>query len=222
MSNYILIPGAGGAAWYWHRVVPLLQQAGHEAIAVDLPGADEQADLPEYAGQVVSAIGDRDDVVLVAQSLGGFTAPLVAAQVPVRALVLVNAMVPSPGETPGAWWENTRSLAARTAAAEQGGYGTEFDEAAYFLHDVPPEVVAAGATHQRPEAGAVFGSACDFDAWPSVPIRIVAGADDRFFPAGFQQTVARDRLGLEADVLPGGHLIALSQPVALATYLLGV
>ena len=67
----------------------------------------------------------------------------------------------------------------------------------------------------------MFGSACDFDAWPSVPIRVVAGADDRFFPAGFQQTVARDRLALEADVLPGGHLIALSQPVALATYLLG-
>ena len=220
-SNYILIPGAGGAAWYWHRIVPLLQQAGHEAIAVDLPGDDEQAGLPEYAGQVVSAIGDRSDVVLVAQSLGGFTAPLVAAQVPVRALVLVNAMVPLPGETPGAWWQNTGSLGARTAAAERGGYGTEFDEIAYFLHDVPPEVAAAGATHQRPEADAVFGSACDFDAWPSVPIRIVAGADDRFFPPGFQQTVARDRLGLEADVLPGGHLIALSQPVALATYLLG-
>jgi hypothetical protein len=45
--------------------------------------------------------------------------------------------------------------------------------------------------------------------WPSVPIRVVAGADDRFFPLGFQQTLARDRLGLEADVLPGGHLIAL-------------
>jgi len=36
---FVLIPGAGGAAWYWHRVVPLLQEAGHEAIAVDLPGS---------------------------------------------------------------------------------------------------------------------------------------------------------------------------------------
>jgi len=46
MSGYVMIPGAGGAAWYWHRVVPLLQQAGHEATAVDLPGDDNLAGLP--------------------------------------------------------------------------------------------------------------------------------------------------------------------------------
>jgi hypothetical protein len=220
LRTYVLIPGAGGAAWYWNRVAPLLQEAGHEAVAVDLPGDDERAGLPEYARLVVDAIGDRDDVVLVAQSLGGFTAPLVAAKVPVRGLVLVNAMIPVPGETPGAWWDNTGSVQARSAAAERGGYGTEFDEVAYFLHDVPPQIVAAGAEHQRPEAAAVFGSACDFGAWPPVPIRVVAGADDRFFPVEFQRTLARDRLGREAAVLPGGHLIALSQPAALASYLL--
>lgn len=81
MRTFVLIPGAGGAAWYWHRVVPLLQDEGHEAIAVDLPGADELAGLPEYTREVVNAIGDRVDVVIVAQSLGGFTAPLVAAKV---------------------------------------------------------------------------------------------------------------------------------------------
>src|SRR5258708_20375428 len=82
---FVLIPGAGGAAWYWHRVVPLLQEAGHEAIAVDLPGDDETAGLPEYTRLVVSAIGDRNDVVLVAQSLAGFTAPPVAPAPPLPA-----------------------------------------------------------------------------------------------------------------------------------------
>jgi pimeloyl-ACP methyl ester carboxylesterase len=222
MSTFVLIPGAGGAAWYWHRVVPLLQDAGHEAIAVDLPGNDEVAGLPEYTREVVNAIGDRVDVVIVAQSLGGFIAPLVSANVPVRALVLVNAMIPSPGETPGAWWENTGSLQASAVAPEQGGYGTEFDPAVYFLHDVPPGVAATGEPHQRPEAEVVFGSVCDFDAWPSVPIRVVVGADDRFFPVEFQRTLARARLGVEADVLPGGHLIALARPLELARYLLSV
>jgi hypothetical protein len=220
MSSYVLIPGAGGAAWYWHRVVPLLQQAGHEAIAVDLPGDDPAAGLPEYAKLVVAVVDEHDDVVLVAQSLGGFTAPLVAAKRQVRSLVFVNAMIPLPGETAGAWWDSTGSSEARIAAAEQGGYGTEFDLARYFLHDVPAEVAAAGEPHQRPEADAVFGSVCDFGAWPSIPIRVVAGADDRFFPVAFQRSVAADRLGIEADVLPGGHLIALSQPAALSRYLL--
>jgi pimeloyl-ACP methyl ester carboxylesterase len=222
ISSFVLIPGAGGAAWYWHRVLPLLQEAGHEAIAVDLPGDDELAGLPEYTQQVVATIGDRDDVVLVAQSLGGFTAPLVAAKVPVRALILVNAMIPVPGETPGAWWASTGSLQARTAAAEVGGYSTEFDEAVYFLHDVPPNVVAAGAQRHRPEAAEVFGSVCELDAWPPVPIRVVAGADDRFFPVGFQQRLAADRLAVDADVLPGGYLIALAQPSGLANHLGGV
>jgi pimeloyl-ACP methyl ester carboxylesterase len=220
VSTYVLIPGAGGAGWYWHLVVPRLREAGHEAIAVDLPGDNETAGLREYTEQVVDAIGDRDDVVLVAQSLGGLTAPLVAAKVSVRALVLVNAMIPTPGETPGAWWDNTGWLQAREAAAERGGYPAEFDLAVYFLHDVPPEVAAAGEPHQRPEGDAAFESVCDFEAWPSIPIRVVAGADDRFFPIEFQQRLAQERLGLEADVLPGGHLLALSQPDALAAYLL--
>jgi hypothetical protein len=223
--TYVLIPGAGGVAWFWHRVVPLLQAAGHEAIAVDLPGDDPAAGLPEYARLVEAAISSRSSrggVVLVAMSLGGFTAPLVASKVPVSAIVFVNAMIPSPGETAGAWWDNTGWSDARIAAAKQGGYTTEVDLPVYFLHDVPPEVAASGEPYQRPEADAAFASVCDFDGWPPVAIRAVAGADDRFFPVAFQQALARDRLGIEADVLPGGHLIALAHPAELASYLLAL
>jgi len=220
VTTFALIPGAGGAAWYWHRLVPLLQEAGHEVLAVDLPGDDEGAGLAEYTRRTVEAIGGRDDVVIVAQSLGGFTAPMVATTIPVRAIVFVNAMIPLPGETPGAWWASTGWQQARELAAEVGGYGRQFDPFVSFLHDVSPEVLATGEAHQRPEAEVVFASVCDFEVWPSVPIRVVAGADDRFFPVDFQRALARQRLGLEADVLPGGHLIALARPSELAGYLL--
>lgn len=222
MTSFVLIPGAGGSPWFWHRVVPLLRAAGHRADAVDLPGADETAGLPEYARLAAAAIGGRADVVLVAHSLGGFTAPLAAELAPVRRLVLVNAMIPVPGETPGAWWGNTGWEQARRAAARQGGYATEFDLATYFLHDVPPEVAAAAGPGRWSEADAVFGSVCGFTAWPGVPVHTVAGSGDRFFPAGFQQKLAADRLGTGADLLPGGHLIALSRPAELADYLLAV
>lgn len=222
MRSFVLIPGAGGVAWYWHCVVPLLTAAGHEAIAVDLPGDDDSAGLPEYASIVTAAIGDRDDVVLVAQSLGGFTAPLVAARTSLSGLVFVNAMIPVPGETPAAWSEHTGSGQARAEAAAAGGYSQDFDDVTYFLHDVPPDVLADGENRQRPESGAVFGSVCEFEGWPPVPVRVVVGRDDRLFPAEFQQRAALDRLGVTADVLPGGHLIALAQPEALAGYLLAV
>src|SRR5262245_35983821 len=106
MACFALVPGAGGVSWYWHRVVPLLEAAKHETIAVDLPGDDARAGLSVYADRVVEAIGTRE-VILVAQSLGGFTAALVCAQARVRMLVLVNAMIPVPGETAGEWWANT-------------------------------------------------------------------------------------------------------------------
>ncbi len=220
MASFLLIPGAGGVAWYWHRVVPLLMGAGHEAVAVDLPGDDEQAGLSEYTDRVVRAIGARRDVVLVAQSLGGFTAPLVCERVPVSMLVFVNAMIPVPEETAGDWWANTGAVASRTEAALRGGYSTTFDIPTYFLHDVPPEIVKLGEREQRPEADIVFRELCRFKAWPEVPIHAIAGGDDRFFPLEFQQRVARERLALEVDVVSGGHLIALSNPRSLVDRLL--
>jgi len=218
--TFVLIPGAGGSAWYWHRVLPLLQQHGHAAIAVDLPGDDPEAGLHEYADLVTTAASGHEAVVLVAQSLGGFTAPLAALKAGASMLVFVNAMIPAQAETPGEWWDNTGWAQARASAAQRRGYGSDFDLDVYFLHDVPPDVAAAGAPYQRPEADVAFGSPCDFAEWPDIPVRVVAGADDRFFPLAFQQAVAQDRLDIEPDVLPGGHLIALSQPGALARYLL--
>lgn len=203
----------------WSRVARLLAEAGHEAIAVDLPGDDETAGLSRYAELVVDAIGSRSDVVLVAGSLGGFTAPLVCERVPVRELVLVNAMIPAPGELARDWWAHTGAVEAQEEAARAGGHGP-FDLATYFLHDVDAEIAAEGEAYQRSEADIAFASVCDFKAWPAIRIRVLAGADDRFFPVGFQGRVARDRLGVEADVIPGGHLLPLVHPRLVADYLL--
>ena len=49
---------------------------------------------------------------------------------------------------------------------------------------------------------------------------MISGRDDRLFPLEFQRRVAKDRLGLEVDVVPGGHLAALSYPAALADQIL--
>jgi pimeloyl-ACP methyl ester carboxylesterase len=132
-----------------------------------------------YADQVVEAIGTRH-VALVGQSLGGFTAPLVWEQVRVRMLVFINAMIPVPGETPGQWWDGTGSTTARTAAARRGRYSTNFDVGTYFLHDIPPKIIQQGETHQRSQADIVFSEPCRFEAWPEVPIHVIAGRADSF------------------------------------------
>jgi pimeloyl-ACP methyl ester carboxylesterase len=38
MKTFILIHGSWHSAWNWHKVIPVLEQRGHKAIAIDLPG----------------------------------------------------------------------------------------------------------------------------------------------------------------------------------------
>jgi pimeloyl-ACP methyl ester carboxylesterase len=216
---FVVIPGAGGMASYWHRVAPLLEAARHEVIAVDLPGDDPRAGLNEYADIVLRAIGARVSVILVAHSLAGFTVPLVLERAAVRSLIFVNAMIPLPGEMAGAWWDNTQAVAARLAAARTGGYDTQFSVPTYFLHDVPDSVLRDGPA-PREQADTVFGEPCQFARWPVMPIRVIAAANDRFFPLDFQARVARERLNTNVESVPGGHLVALSNPQGLADRLL--
>ena len=96
VTTFALVPGAGCAAWYWHRVVPLLESAGHEAVAVDLPADDPEAGLPEYAALVEAALDGRDDVVLVAQPMGGFTVPIVARRRIRRPSIYATPIQPPP------------------------------------------------------------------------------------------------------------------------------
>jgi pimeloyl-ACP methyl ester carboxylesterase len=223
MATYVLIHGAGSDAWYWHLVVSRLEALGHEVLAPDLPADDDRAGITDYADVVVDAIGDRrDDLILVAQSLGGFTAPLVAARIPVRLLVLLAAMVPMPGEVLGEWWDHTGWEAAHREQATRDGRPTdgEVDEMAEFFHDVPPEVVEAAVKHgAREQSGTPFESVWPLAAWPDVPTRFLLCRDDRFFPADFQRRVVRERLGMMPDEMDGGHLPALSQPDELVARL---
>ncbi|BCB90350.1 alpha/beta fold hydrolase [Phytohabitans suffuscus] len=214
--TYVLIPGAGGSAFYWHRVEPLLRERGHDVVAVDLPAGDDRAGLAEYADAVVSAVGGRTGLVLVGQSMGGLTAPLVAARLPVRLLVLLNAMVPRPGESGGQWWGNTgQDAAARRMAARDGRSG-EFELESWFFHDVPDEVREAVFARGEPaQSGTPFERPWPLDGWPDVPTRFLQGRDDRLFPVEFQRRQARERLGIDIDEMPGGHLVALSRPAEL-------
>src|SRR5262245_44012495 len=219
MTTFVLIPGAGSDSWYWHLVAPQLQARGHEVVAVELPCDDDTAALGTYADVVLAAIGDRpgDDLVLVAQSLGGFTAPLVAARRPVALMVLVAAMVPRPGESGDEWWENTGQAAARRAQAERDGRDPDaFDPVDRFLHDVPDDVAAESAHHVRQQSGTPFVRPWPLPSWPDVPTRFLLCRDDRFFPAGFQRRVVGERLGLVPDEMHGGHLPALAHPEELA------
>lgn len=222
MPTFVLVPGAGGMASYWDLVRDRLDARGVSSVAVALPGADPESGLPEYVDLIVKAAEPFQEVVLVGQSLGGFSASWAADIVKPRALILVNAMIPLPGETAGQWWAATGAEQAKRDNDVRAGRDPDgpFDIDVYFTHDVDPRVLAAQTEEPQPENDAVFKAPWAPTRWPDVPTRVLAGVDDRFFPVDFQRTVARDRLGLEVEEIPGGHVCALSRPDELTEALL--
>ena len=147
--------------------------------------------------------------------MAGFTAPLVCERVPVTLLVLLNAMIPAPGESPGDWWANTAHAQARAEQAARDGR-TLADVDAFF-HDVPPDVTAEAMARGEPvQSGTPFAQPWPLRQWPRIPTRFLRGRDDRFFPLDFQRRVAQGRLGVTPDEMPGGHVVALSRLKDLA------
>ena len=133
--------------------------------------------------------------------MGGFTAPLVCDRLPVGLLVLLAAMVPLPGESPGDWWANTGHR-----------FPEPFDPETVFTHDLPPDVAAASLDHVREQSDTPFEKPWPLAAWPDVPTRFLLCRDDRFFTADFQRRVVAERLGIVPDEMGGGHLPALARP----------
>lgn len=218
-ATYVLLPGAGGDSWYWHLVAPRLRAEGHEVLTPDLPAGDDAAGLDVYADTVVEAIGDRAGVIVVAQSMAAFTAPMLCDRVDVRLLILVAPMIPAPGESPGAWWSNTGQTTARRQQEEAEGRDpdAEFDVMTTFMHDVPSHVVADAFARGEPrQSDTPFADPWPLDAWPNVPTTVIAGRLDRLFPLVFMRRLALERLGVAADVIDTGHLPALSRPDELA------
>jgi pimeloyl-ACP methyl ester carboxylesterase len=216
---FVLLPGAGGESWYWHRVAPLLRAKGHEVISPDLPAADDAAGLREYAETALDAIGDRTGLVVAAQSMAAFFAPLLCERADVRQLVLVAPMIPAPGESPGEWWMSSGQTPAQREQDEREGRDPDapFDVMTAFFHDVPQEVVDEAFARGEPrQSGTPFGEPWPLDAWPDVPTSVIAGSRDRLFPLEFMRGLARERLGVEVDAIDSGHLPALSRPPELA------
>jgi pimeloyl-ACP methyl ester carboxylesterase len=220
----VLIPGAGGDSYYWHLLTPLLVARGWDVVAVGLPAADESAGIEHYADAVLQAVGERTSLVLVAQSMGAFTAIAVAERVAVDLIVFVNATIPRDGETAGEWWDAVGQPAAQRALDQTEGRDPDapFDVMTTFMHDVPPDVIDdLFSRGEPPQSSTPFATPNTWTAWHSVEHRAVIARGDRLFPLELMRRVVRDRLGLAADEIEGGHLSALSRPEELATLLDG-
>jgi pimeloyl-ACP methyl ester carboxylesterase len=221
MSTFALIHGAGDVGWYWHLVEAELRARGHDTVAPDLPADNAAATLTDYADVVVDAVDGRKDLTVVGQSFGAFTAPLVADRLRADLLVLVAAMIPSPGEAPRDWWANAGYReAVREQAARDGGRTGNDDPYVCFYHDVPRELAEEAASHERAHPSeASLNAPWPLTAWPDLPTKFVLCNQDRFFPPALFRRLVPERLNIIPDEIAAGHCVALSRPKELADLL---
>jgi pimeloyl-ACP methyl ester carboxylesterase len=225
VATYVLIHGAGDVGWYWHLVEAELQTRGHQTVAPDLPADDDVLTLTDYRDAVVDAVRPvrSQPLIVVGQSFGAFTAPLVAEQLSAAVLVFVAGMVPAVGEAPDDWWDHVGFTAAvGEQAARDGGQTGSDDPFVAFYHDVPrdlaEEALRRERAHPSPAAGA---SVWPLHEWPEVVVKSVVCAQDHFLPPDLQRRLAHDRLGVVPEEIDSGHCVALSRPTELATLLHG-
>jgi pimeloyl-ACP methyl ester carboxylesterase len=216
MSVFGLVHGAWHGGWVWERLVPELEVRGHRAVAVDLPCDDVGAGLHEYARAVADALGDAEDVVLVAHALGGLAAPLVAALRPVARIALVAGLLPRPGASLLDQLKEDRGILipgneGRRIDEHKRTEWTDAGAAARALYtDLHPLFAAAAFARLRPQAATPHVETAQLP-WPDVPTEYVVCAQDRMVAPEYQR-----RAPFPQRVMASAHSPMLSKPSELA------
>ena len=218
-----LVHGSYHGAWCWDLLRPELERLGHRVITMDLPISDPTLGAAEYARVVENALEPGSEPVLVGHSMAGLVIPLVAAHRPIRRLVFLAAFLPSPGRSANDQ-RATEPIDGRVAptTAEWIDIGEDVwmvgpkTATELFFPDATPAIARWATQRLRPQSYRVMTEATPLTAWPEVETRSIVCRDDRAINPALVRAAARDRLGIEAVEISGGHSPFLTRPVELA------
>jgi pimeloyl-ACP methyl ester carboxylesterase len=171
MSIYVLVHGSWHGAWCWYKIIPLLEQAGHTAIALDLPGhgrdwtAARDISLQSYVDSVCKILDAQSEpVILVGHSRGGIVISQTAEYRPekIQTLVYLAAYLIPNGEAmlPTALGDAESLITSNLVLNEADGYHMLKQEAfkAALYSDCSPEDVALANALLTPEPNAPVGT----------------------------------------------------------------
>lgn len=231
--TFILIHGAWQGAWAWDTIVPRLKAAGHDAIAIDLPGnghnpmTPAQVNLDRYA-DYVGAIVDATTgpIIMVGHSSGGTTAAQVCERKPDRialAIFLAAFLLPdgmSVMQFYAAHLEPWMKGANTRVTYDEAGLLSTIDPVAaveVFYHKADP-AQAAAAAHRltpQPEGGRRSTMQLTAAGFGSVPRVYIETREDRSVHLPLQRKMQAMTPCLEVYALDSDHAPQLSDPDAL-------
>jgi pimeloyl-ACP methyl ester carboxylesterase len=204
-----------------------LARLGHDAVGVDLPIDRADATTEDYARAAAGAFCGGAPPIVVAHSMAGLVAPLVAERIPVRGIVYLAALLRRPGRScaddradgfnddisPPGFGEDLLRDAQRLTywpSAEAAGR--------VLYHDCSEAEIAWAFAQLRHQKG-YWTDRTAQTGWPSVPAISIVCAEDRAVNPHWSRRMARTWLGVEPIEFPGGHTPHLARPRELAALL---
>jgi pimeloyl-ACP methyl ester carboxylesterase len=235
-STFVLIPGAWQGAWAWRPVAQRLRAAGHEAVALTMPGLADGDDpaglrLQHAVDRVVTEVERRDlvDVTLVGHSWGGYPMTGAAHRLVGRLskITYFSAFVPArgkstfdelPPELAQLWRELVESSPAHTLAPS-----LEVVQLA-LMQGAPEQAQRLLLELLVPQPGNYGEDALDVPEVTTlgVPVAYVLSEDDRGLGRPDAGAEFAARLGVEPVMVPGTHQSLLTHPDELTQALLKV
>src|SRR5258705_13061696 len=179
VRNVVLVHGAWADGSSWPKVIPLLEKAGLNAVAIQNP----LTSLADDVAATKRAIARLDGpVILVGHSYGGAVISEGGNDPKVVGLVYVAAFAPDVGEAVG---ELGKEFPLAPGGAElrpdAGGFLTMTTKGVLenFAQDLPLADGKLLAATQGPTNGAVFGAELTNAAWKTEATGDVGGVHDR-------------------------------------------
>ena len=224
--DLVLIHGSYFGSWSWQVITPELQRLGHRVTAIDLPISERGRGASDYADAVIAGSDWAEPPVLVAHSMAGLVAPIVAARRGVRQVIFIAAFLAQPGRS-GADQRAAEPIDPTTPPTTSEW--TDLGDGLWsvgpntarelFMHDASDEVVAWALPQLRPQFYGVMNEITPLAAWPDVKSDYIVCRDDHAANPDWGRQAARERLGVTAIEIDGGHSPMLSRPTELAAVL---
>jgi len=222
-TNIVLVHGAGSDGSSWSKVIPILTDAGHRVIAVQLPLYSLRDDV-DTVERAVDRIGGP--TVLVGHSYGGEVITNAGYNNSnVTSLVYIAAVAPDEGEAGNDYFEQLPEEFSKrfndSFAMDRAGFMYFNPEKLpeFYAQDVDPAEAEILAVVQKPFNQSIIGEKSGPPAWKQLPTWYQISENDLLLPPDLQRFYS-ERMNATTLSLNSSHASLISHPNEVAQLIL--
>jgi pimeloyl-ACP methyl ester carboxylesterase len=209
-TNIVLVHGLWADGSSWSKVIPILQNAGHRVIAVQL-AAHSLADDVDTVKRAIDLVGGP--TILVGHSFGGFVITNAGYNNKnVTGLVYISAFAPDEGES-AVNFVPVESLPPGLLVFDSGGFAYLNPKMFHgaFVQDANATEAETLAAVQKPAHQSLFTEKSGPPAWKQLPTWFEVSESDHIIPPDAQHKFA-ERMNATTISLNSSHASLVTHP----------